>query len=406
MPAASNLLDRATMLLPSGDECRFELVPDLGEALIQTGEFDRAEAVLDKASAAADGLGRPELGAGARVVRELARLFIGASAAWSDDARATASAAIEVATKAGDDVTLARAYRLLAWADGKACRYGPAASALDLAIAHARKAGDVRQERRASTAFALTSAYGPTPVDEAIERCAEIAERVSGDRQAEAAVFCVVAHLESMRGEFGLARNLCVRARFLFEELGLRVEAASMVLESCRVELLAGDAARAEAELRRGYRVLEELRERYLLSTLSGLLAQAIWAQGRPDEAEDLANLAEELSDPDDVDAQVHWRSVQAKVLASRGEAVAAEALAREAVALVAPTDAVVLQIGALSDLGETLLILERPAEAAKLREEARRLAVAKGSPVLATRFEAVATTAPRPEASVLPEFA
>ena len=73
----------------------------------------------------------------------------------------------------------------------------------------------------------------------------------------------------------------------VFEELGLRVEAASMVLESSRAELLAGNAAGAERELRRGFNVLEELRERYLLSTLAGLLARALWAQGRIGEAED-----------------------------------------------------------------------------------------------------------------------
>ena len=88
-----------------------------------------------------------------------------------------------------------------------------------------------------------------------------------------------------------------------------------MVLESSQVELLAGNPAEAERELRRGFIVLEELRERYLLSTLAGLLARALWAQGRPDEAEDMTALAEELSDPDDIDAQVHWRSVQAKIL-------------------------------------------------------------------------------------------
>ena len=66
----------------------------------------------------------------------------------------------------------------------------------------------MRQERRASTAYALTSAHGPTPVDEALERCAAVAERVAGDRQAEAAVLCVAAHLEAMRGEFALSRDL------------------------------------------------------------------------------------------------------------------------------------------------------------------------------------------------------
>jgi ATP/maltotriose-dependent transcriptional regulator MalT len=257
--------------------------------------------------------------------------------------------------------------------------------ALGKAIDHAQRGDDIRQERRASTAYALTSAYGPTPVGEALKRCAEVADRVAGDRQAEAAVLCVAAHLEAMRGEFDLARELCLASRRLFEELGLRVEAASMVLESARVELLAGNAAEAERELTRGFRVLEELRERYVLSTLAGLLARALWLQGRTGEAEDHTTLAEELADPDDVDAQVNWRSVQALILASRGEGDAAEELARGAVALVEPTDATILQIQALVDLADTLESLDRPG-AEDARRRAHALAVAKESDVLVQR--------------------
>jgi ATP/maltotriose-dependent transcriptional regulator MalT len=315
----------------------------------------------------------------------LIRLFSGETEGWSETAQTTANAVIATARDRGDNITLARAFRLLAWVDGKACRYGSAAASLGQAIEHAREGNDIRQERRASTAYALTSAYGPTPVDEALQRCAEVADRVAGDRQAEAAVLCVAAHLEAMRGQFDLARQLCRESRRLFEELGLRVEAASMVLESARVELLAGNPADAEHELRRGFRVLEELRERYVLSTLAGLLARALWLQGRPDEAEDHTVLAEELADPDDVDAQVNWRCVQAQILAARGEGDAAEKLARGAVELLESTDATILQIEALLDLAEILDRLDRPG-AEEARSRAHGLALAKQSDVLVER--------------------
>ena len=91
-----------------------------------------------------------------------------------------------------------------------------------------------------------------------------------------------------------------------------------MVLESSRVEMLAGDPAAAEHELRRGFNVLEELDERYVSLIARGpASADALWTQGRLDEAEDMTVVAEELSDPDDIDAQVIWRCLQAKVLAS-----------------------------------------------------------------------------------------
>jgi class 3 adenylate cyclase/tetratricopeptide (TPR) repeat protein len=392
MPAAANLLNRALTLLPQDADERFDLAPDCGEALMQIGDFETAKTLVAQIDADAVALGKAARGGGARIVLQLIKLLAGEEG-WSEEARATADEVIATAGE-GEGATLARAFRLLAWVDGKALRYGAASMALGQAVEHARAVGDVRQERRASTAYALISAYGPTPVDEALERCAEVSERVTGDRQAEAAVLCVAAHLEAMRGAFDLSRALCLQARQIFEELGLRVEAASMVLESSRVELLAGNPAEAERELRRGFIVLEELRERYLLSSLSGLLARALWTQGRPDEAEDMSALAEEISDADDIDAQVHWRCVQAKILASRGAGDEAEALVRAAVDLLEPTDAVVLQIEALSDLGEVLTILGRDG-AASAFEQARQLAAAKGSDVLVARVLELAAAAP-----------
>src|SRR5581483_6435540 len=99
-----------------------------------------------------------------------------------------------------------------------------AAESLGHAILHASRGGDLRQERRAASAYALTSTYGPTPVDEALARCAEVAERVFGDRQTEAFVQCLAAHLHALRGEFDRSRALCATARAIFEELGARMD--------------------------------------------------------------------------------------------------------------------------------------------------------------------------------------
>ena len=379
LPAAANLLGRALAVLAPDSTERFVLAPDLGEALMQVGDFERAAGVLAQAELDAERRGDPDLAGGARIVHQLLRLFTGPGEDWSDEASATGAEVAASATARGDAATVARAYRLLAWVDGNACRYGSAADALGQAIEFAREAGDTRQERRASTAYALTSANGPTSVEEALARCANVATRVAGDGQAEALILCVVAHLEAMRGSFDVSRDLCARSRKRLEELGLRMDAAAMVLESSRVEMLAGDPVAAENELRRGFEVLEELRERYVLSTLSGLLGQALWAQGRVSEAEDMAALAEELSEPDDIDAQVNWRCLQAKVLASRGDADEAERLVRSAIDLLESTDAVLLQIGAYTDLGGVLRLTGRPGADAAF-DHARALAEAKGS--------------------------
>ncbi len=60
MPAAANLLRRAVVLLPERDPFRLELIPDLGEALLEVGEFPWAEVFLEEAIDAGnegDGLG-------------------------------------------------------------------------------------------------------------------------------------------------------------------------------------------------------------------------------------------------------------------------------------------------------------------------------------------------------------
>src|SRR4030095_10189131 len=57
LPAASKLLERAVGLLPEGDPGGLELLVELADVLVATGEFPRAEAILDQVAAAAAGPG-------------------------------------------------------------------------------------------------------------------------------------------------------------------------------------------------------------------------------------------------------------------------------------------------------------------------------------------------------------
>jgi class 3 adenylate cyclase/tetratricopeptide (TPR) repeat protein len=387
MNATAALLLRATSPLPPQDPRRLALFPDLGEALMQLGKLEQADSLLEDAVAIAELAGEATLAANARLVRQFVRLLSGETDGWTDDATSAADAAIVLCEQEGDDLGLARACRVLAWISQNAGRYGDAVTFLERAIANARRAGDVRQERRASTQYASAAVYGPTPVDECIVRCNEVVARVEGDRQAEAAIVCVLGQLEAMRGDFGRARELYRRALVTFEELGLLIDAAGVSLHSGRVELLAGDPAAAERELRRGYEYLSRLGERYLLSSVAGLLAEAVATQGRVDDAEALASETEDLAADDDVDAQTLWRLAKATVLAHRGELDEAETLAREAVELLAPTDYVLNQVSALARLAWVLLMNGGEPEAHELLAQARALSQAKGSAVMLERL-------------------
>ena len=73
--------------------------------------------------------------------------------------------------------------------------------------------------------------------------------------------------------------------------------------------MLAGDPGAAERELRRDYDILDTMGETYFRSTVAALLGQALWAQGRSEEATKFARIANELADADDVISQVAWRA-------------------------------------------------------------------------------------------------
>jgi len=132
-----------------------------------------------------------------------------------------------------------------------------------------------------------------------------------------------------------------------------------------RVELLAGDLATAEREVRADCDFLAKAGEAYFLSTVAAVLARVLRAQGRDDEAWDASKMAEDAATEDDVDAQVQWRSVRAPIMARRGDLVEAERLAREALQLASGAEVPLLLAEAHADLAEVLALAGRRDEAA-----------------------------------------
>ena len=275
LPAAVTLLGRAAALLPEDHPERIRLLPEHGEALLMTGRFDEAGEALEEAISRTSVAPAPA--ARASLVRLLVRLRTGDADGWQRDAVERAIAeAIDVFEAERDEAGLAMAWRLLAWSAGTACRFGDAADAAERAVEHAQRASDVRQERRAATAYAGAALLGPTNVDEAIARCESCLEQTAGDRQSEGNLLAILGGLYAMQGSFDHARDLVTRGRVLFEELDLEVEAARVDLEAWRVEMLARDLDAAERQLRRAYDALDAVGEKYLLSTVAGYLAQTL----------------------------------------------------------------------------------------------------------------------------------
>jgi tetratricopeptide (TPR) repeat protein len=391
MAAAANLLRRAAGILPQDDPQRLELLPDLGEAMMEIGEFAWAELFLDEALAGATALGDESLRADARLTQLLVQHHVTEDlGAWRDDIERETSALIPILEEREAARELAKAWRMVAFLHATVCLWEAAASAQQRALGYARTAGDRRQEARLSSAYAYALCDGPTPVPEAIGRCEEILERDLGHRQSEAIVLCSLATLLALDGRFDEARATYVRARTLLEDLGAAVFAASTSLTSARVELLAGNASGAEKELRRDHERLEAMGELYFRPLVAGLLAQVLYIRGAAEEAQTFAEIAEQLAADDDVELQALLRSLRAHASAERGAMADAVAAAREGVAILPKTEAPVIRVEALLDLAR---LFERAGDtvgAESALEEAAALCALKQMRVLADRAEAL----------------
>ena len=391
MSAAANLLRRAATLLPANDRTRLELLPALGEALMETGEFAWAELFLDEAVAGAAVLGDSRLEADAALTRLLVHHHTTEDLGdWRAEVQREAERAIPTLEALDAHAELAKAWQLLGFVHGSVLRYGEAANAVQQAAEHARLAGDTRQEARNASAYLFAALNGPTPVEEVVDRCEGLLTQGLANRQAEALVLRSLAHLCAMRGDFARGRELYTRARELLNDLGLAVFAASISIQSSSVEMLAADPAAAERELQRDTETLSGLGEKYLLPVLTGLLAQSVQAQGRSAEAAEISRIAEELAAEDDVEAQAVWRAVRAKVLAEAGEYKDAERLAREAVELLRETEATVKLADTLLDLAEVLISAGQVRAGQAALEESSRLHEAKGNLVAQSRAQAL----------------
>ena len=351
-PAAGIGLFERALALVDGD-ARVELLPALGGALFDAGRMAEAVDVLDEAIQRASD---PRLRARAEVEREFVRLETETSSS-TNRAHRVARAALDAL--AGDDAGECRAWSLRAQAAWNAGQVERADAAWEQA---GRRARDQR-ERFAILGWRATAAVlGPAPVEQAIARCEAFRDELSISPIAVAWAINPLASLHAMRGDFSRAEQLLRQANETLAELGSRN--ASVNHHQAFVWLLAGRPERVEAALRPAVATLEAMGGGALLATTSALLAQALYALGRFEDAREACTVAADAAAADDILTQVVWRGVLAKVLARAGEHARAQALAREAVALAEPTDLLTYKADAMLDLGEVLRLSAHVEEA------------------------------------------
>jgi class 3 adenylate cyclase/tetratricopeptide (TPR) repeat protein len=392
-PAASNLLDRAAHARDEQDVQRPPLLVSAGEAYMEIGEFATAEDLLVQAATGATAVGDSPVATTAELVRLQLHLRSEATTSIDDVMRKTLEAVIELETS-DDASALARAWRLVELANGVSGRYKAAGEANGKAIDYAKRAGDRILEMRLHASSAMVAFYGPTPVPEAIATCEQLLLIAEGDRRSQATTLAVLAHLRAMVGDFDRARHDYRRGRAILEELGLRFDASLIAIDSGPVELLAGDLVAAEAELRKDYEALDAIGERNYISTIAGLLAEALYRQERFDDAAAHARFCEEVAAPSDVYSQYLWRGIRGKLLARDGAHDEGIELARSGVVETRASDDIEGQGNALLFLAEAQVTAGRLEDAARSAQEACALFEAKGNVVSADRARDVAAVA------------
>jgi tetratricopeptide (TPR) repeat protein len=284
--------------------------------------------------------------------------------------------------EAGDEVGLMKAWYAVCDVEQIKCQFGARNHALERALVYAQSSRDEYWAEYILMRLATGYYGGPTPVEESLRWHAT---QRSLERKRPL-VMEIRAGYEAMRGRFDLARSLYNQALDHAAELGDQLALANSGQPGHLIETLAGDVVAAERHVRRACELLQEMGERGWLASNAGILARALVALGRFDEAEEWSHRAEEMTSTDDVDAHVRWRRARAVVFARWGQFVEAERLARVAVALIGQTDMTNDHGDALMDLAEVLELASKHTEAADAIEQAVGLYERKGNVVMSER--------------------
>ena len=402
LPVAADLLGRAVERLDADDPGRADLALDWCEALLSAGDVGpAAEAVEELGRFAGGGDSADRTDRTDPSDREIARLrawhtcFAGqlmvltAPQALQSTADAVAAAADALAAL-GDAAGEAKAHQVHAQALARLGRVGACEAALDKALAAARRAGDRRRANAVLAGAPLAALWGPSPVTRASGRCLDVVRvlRITqGAPAVEAVALSCQGVLEALRGRTDAARRMVAASRKMVEELGITHRLLEADAFAGRIELLEGDATAAETSLRRAYEGLRDLGLGIDAAQAAALLARALLAQGRAEEAEALSRDSEALAG-DDLQAAIAWRGVRAEALAQRGLHDEAVELAQAAVAIAAATDALLDHADARLALAAALRAAGRGGEADAEQRRAIELWEAKGATLLAERVQ------------------
>jgi predicted ATPase/DNA-binding SARP family transcriptional activator len=378
-------LERALAQLLTDQSLRAGLLRLLGATLFESGELDRAEAVLAEGSTSAARASASALQARIGVLLADVRNMLGRGNA---ETLADCEAAIAILQAEADLEGLAEAWMLTGrarfWLDDPAA----SAEALERAIAYARQGGHHRAQMRASHWLAVTFRMLPLPADAAIARIEELLQASSGDSWAEADLLKPLCILYAYVGRAADARAALARSRAIFVGFGAKFPLAESGIPAGVMELALADPAAAERYLREAHAALRAMSERRYLITVTAELAEALYAQGRFDEAQYMAGEIHAAGVPD-ADAWSGALNLRAMLLARRGQFPTARRMLAEAEALITPASSALTQAKALIAKAEVDQLAGTPDQAAASLRAALRIYEDRRATQLAAQIRA-----------------
>jgi class 3 adenylate cyclase/tetratricopeptide (TPR) repeat protein len=367
---AANLLARAVALADPQSKDGVELVLELAQALIDSGDLREGGLRREDALELARLLGDRALELRARC--ETDHFLAGNDPSFTaEQALERGREAVRELEEIGDHQGLAAAWNLIAFGENLRGTWTGMVTALERVAEHARLAGDRRRESEALLFVGAATFWGPTPVSIGLTRAEAIAESARDLKWGYAWASRAVAGFYGMQGRFEEGRELVARAGSVLEELGRPIDRHTLAFWSGPLELLAGDPVAAEREAATACDALEAAGEKGFLSTMATLLADALCIQGRLDEAEAAVRRSRENATSDDFNAQAGWRAAEARILAHRGAFEEGERLAREAIEIIDRSDELSHQADFRVGLAEVLQLAGRTDESIPVLEEA-----------------------------------
>jgi tetratricopeptide (TPR) repeat protein len=351
----------------------------------EAGELDQAETLLAEGSEAAAAARVPVLEARIRVLLADVRNMRGGG---ETETLAECEAAAAVLESGNDLDGLAEA---LTSVGRQRFWLGDVAGgqvALERAIACARQGGNHRAQMRASHWLAVTFHVLPIPVPAAVARAEQLLQTASGDPWAEADLLKPLCVLYAYLGRSADARTAFRRSQSIFAGFGAKLALAESAIPAGTVGLVIGDPDAAERSLREGYEACRAMGERGYVFALGDLLAEALYAQGRFDEAQQVLEEFQADATPDAIEAHV-GALIEAKLLARRGQFAAARQLTDQEQAHLPPTAPPLHQADLLETKAEVDRLAGAPDQAAASLRAALRIYEDRGATALAGRTRA-----------------